>query len=176
MRDLNLDYPPLPVFNQGKAEDCWNCKWANHLNAWRRIYDGKPTRYRPQDTENWGTRGTQPGFVFHTPDGDMTAGNVNGGPLTKRQIQRAVRRRKILGVQICAADLAAAPQDAARLPVLYHSTTALDHDGLLVGLTWRGAIFLNSWGTSWGYQGRAVLSWQFLANCSFDDPTYLKVP
>lgn len=190
--DFNECYAPLPVLDQGTARTCWYHQWAVHLAAFRRMYDDKVTAYDP-----YGYTYTEDadggGFVFHLPDGDMHIRNYSGAddphywpePLTPEVIKAAILGNGVIEVSVPSrapafenvphGDFLEPPTDFYVVHADASSPDApLDHSNLAVGFTPDGVIDQNSWGSKWGWNGRVVLGWDFLARygCWFQVDTY----
>lgn len=177
--DFNATYTPLAVYDQGQTGTCLNHAMALGVQA-AGIMHNRPV-------VGW-VNPSAPNFNFISgglyratfPDGSVHTSNDQ--PSIDTTDHAAVTAFLDGAGFAC---LAIAQPDSLNvwnspsLPVILPTTTDKNtggHDLLVVGYTPDGLLVNNSWGSSYGYQGRAVLSWAWLAlfgrnfaQASYDD-------
>lgn len=182
--DFDRTFAPLPVLNQGQAPKCWAHQWANHLRAFGLIYDRRQYRIDPMTLFETPTGPCD--SVFTAGDRTFRVRNESGctgtyWPAKGGEQEPAALRDALLRNGIMQAAVPAYAHSFARaygprllgrhlkrrrLPVIVPSDhdgpTAINHSVLIVGYHRRGLICLNSWGRSWGKDGRAILSWEWI--------------
>lgn len=184
--DFNEHYQPLKVLNQGAAPTCWPHRAASHCSALRRMYDGQIIDYDPELPNGktfllGGFTNDEDGLgvTFHPAEGDMDLRNYSGGENPKyfadiqhptpEEMRRAIYLNGVCQFTIASrgAWFGSVGWQRTSMPVVDVGADMypadLDHDVLAVGFTLDGVIMLNSWSDPWGFHGRAVLSWAWIA-------------
>ncbi|MDB5716266.1 MAG: hypothetical protein JWO15_3663 [Sphingomonadales bacterium] len=177
--DFNETYKPLVVYNQADEGSCFNhalglCVAAHVLmhtdvQPWW-INDG--ISY-PQLEQVGYVNGVYVDYALHFKDNVrhqaiMEEANTNMSPSFLAALLDTAGVM-ILGININASF--ANPPQTPGLPII--APIAADkpvvrgHEVLAVGYNSKGIVIQNSYGLSWGYKGRAILSWAWLAanNC-----------
>jgi len=175
--DFNEHYAPLDVLNQRQTPDCVLETRATLLSAYRRVWDGVIQTYQGTDV-TWDTTssafymdgivaGSRYRFEFAPSDywskHGATSTDQSPEALKEALIENAVIEftvpaysKAFLGVEYM----------QSSLPVVYPidgDQPLESHDITGVGYTPLGLIVQNSWGLLWGCQGRAILSWEWIA-------------
>ena len=164
--DFNATYGALPVYDQGLTGTCFNHAMALGVQAAGMMH-GKPV-------VGWSDP-SAPDFVFISgglyratfPDGSVHTSNDLPSITTRDHVAvMAFLDGAGIACLAVAQPVSLNVWNRSSLPVILPTTTDINtggHDLLVVGYTPDGLIVNNSWGMSYGFKGRSVLSWAWLA-------------
>lgn len=175
--DINKDYSPLPVFNQGQRPDCVLEVRANFINAFMRIFFARATNWTVDQAGHWSqTDGCNysvatPDKLVHTTT-NGTCGRGWTAPQTPAAFYALLKKHHVLEIGVPSRVKSFSTAWGRRqngkllMPVIDYvgemGNLVVDHDTLVVGYRKNGLIIQNSWGRSWGKHGRAIITWDFI--------------
>lgn len=182
--DFDEQYGVLPRLDQGQSPTCWYEAHTLLLTALRHIHYADSA-----EVVSWA------GFPGEKLADDFTFGHERFGrwqmtsPSGEQHVvwnegkgfdidnpdalALALRRNGVVDASILATQSFMDARSGTSLPVVRPLATdqpGFGHEQVIVGYTDDGLITQNSWGPGWGYQGRAVLSWEW---CSIYMASYL---
>lgn len=167
--DFNSTYGALKVYDQGQVGTCWHHAHGLGVVATQKMHGVNV---------GW-TDPAVPMFVFagneyhatlagkdHTVSAQQDSINIVDQAAMKAYLDKA----GFATVSIVMPN-SLYVWDSTALPVIHTGSTdrmVSGHDLFVAGYTANGLIVQNSWGSRWGYKGRAVFSWEWLNNFATD--------
>jgi len=168
--DYNATYGPLKVYDQGQTPLCWSYAHGLGVIAERNMHGASTLGWVDPAAPDFQFTGTAwhgtLGGADHTVSAEQGSVSVVDPAAMKVYLDKA-------GFATISVYM---PQsiyawDSPSMPTLYPRTgdrLLSGHSLLVVGYTPSGLIVQNSWGIRYGYRGRAILSWTWLADFAFD--------
>jgi len=168
--DYNATYGPLKVYDQGWAPLCWSYAHGLGVIAERKMHGASTLGWVDPAAPDFQFTGTSWHATIAGTDHTVSAQQGSVSVVDRVAMKAYLDRAGFATISVYM------PQsievwDSTSMPTLYPRTgdrLVSGHSLLVVGYTSTGLIVQNSWGLRYGYRGRAVFSWAWLADFALD--------